>query len=329
MLNLRALCLAACLGSTSLPAFAEPLPFEARLTPWGSQGEVTLPTGASVADRQLAALTDERDRLLWVRDHGGFPIINAAERHELGSVAPVLETLRLRLVLSNDLPETYASSPGSLEARTFDFELMQALQRFQIRHGIPAEGALDELTLTALNKTVESRLQDIDQSMQCWQTLAPELGDRFLLVNTTDGTSRVFENHIEQSVVRVNLHATPTDHYARAENVANDPLPSDAAAGGLVATTLDNTGADTLPRDSGNGAVDEDVSAWLQAVDFAQSSPAEVHVVNLANWAEHGIVHYTSTTANTATEPALRTTPADLLVAADPVSPVVAAQGGD
>ncbi len=156
---------------------AEADPTSTSLTPWGGQGEVMLASSASERDMQIAALLDERDRLSWVADAGGYPEVVAASPLDLGVVNDAVEALRFRLTLSNDLPEALNWPAGSLEARTYDFDMLQAVQRFQLRNHIEATGIVDARTLSVLNLPVDFWITQIDTRLCEWDVSPSQVND--------------------------------------------------------------------------------------------------------------------------------------------------------
>jgi len=160
--------------SASVAAAAEPW---AQVAPWGGQGEVQLTADATDGEIQIASLRDERDRLQWVAEAGGFPEV-PAEMLDLGVVHPAVEVLRLRLTLSNDLPEALNWPAGSLEAQTYDFDVLQAVQRFQLRNGLEATGLLESSTRDRMNQPVGNWLSQIDQRLCQWTQARVVAGDQ-------------------------------------------------------------------------------------------------------------------------------------------------------
>ena len=295
------------------PLLAADTAVDATLSPWGGQGEVATPIDATLAQSQLAALADERDRLSWVKDMGGFPRMQPAPAEgvlELGVVSPSVEALRVRLIMSNDLPESYASPAGSLASQTFDFEVLQAVRRFQTRHGITSEGAVDAATFQALNISVERKLEDIADSMQTWLTLAQEIGDGepFLLVNTTEAAVRLFAAGSHQLELKSTLRAA--NNLELTGNSINE-LSVDARNGAanweLGEEQLQVEHPEALVHAILYTANDWDLSTIQTAVSAATSAPIQlensvnVHVVALSNWADQGVVRYLD--ADTAKRP--------------------------
>jgi len=63
---------------------------------------------------------------------GGWPMVPAGKRLQLGVVDPDVEVLRQRLMFSGDLSQRAGISPS------FDTYVDAGLKRFQSRHGLPA-----------------------------------------------------------------------------------------------------------------------------------------------------------------------------------------------
>lgn len=61
--------------------------------------------------------------------------------------------------------------------------LQMALQRFQKRHGLAAEGRLNAATLAALNVSPSDRVQQMALNLERWRWLPQDLGERYILVN--------------------------------------------------------------------------------------------------------------------------------------------------
>ncbi len=290
------------LGSPAL--WAADMYEDPTLSPWGAQGEVATSADASLAQSQLAALLDERDRLLWVRDCGGFPRIQPAQTEtslEHGVVSPTVEALRVRLILSNDLPESYAAQAGSLESQTFDFELVRAVQRFQTRHGLASEGNVDSRTLETLNIPVEKKLEDLTISIQTWQTLAQEIGDGepFLLVNTTEAAVRLFAAGSQRLQLKSTLRAADgADLSGDTINELSVDAQNGAARWELGEGQLQVEPPKALVHAILYTANDWDLSTIQTAVNAATTTSiplqrlVNVHVVALPNWADQGVVRY-------------------------------------
>lgn len=85
--------------------------------------------------------------------------------------------LRLRLIETGDLIDT-----GHLSLN-FDDEVQSALQAVQMRHGIKDTGELNEPTVVALNRTVDSDIKEVAMNLERWRWMPRDLGDRHILIN--------------------------------------------------------------------------------------------------------------------------------------------------
>lgn len=87
--------------------------------------------------------------------------------------------LRRLLVAERDLPNDAmaADSDASLDA-----ELVKALQAYQVRHGLPADGALGKRTFAALTTSFAKRVEQIELTLERWRWLPP-LQSPMIVVN--------------------------------------------------------------------------------------------------------------------------------------------------
>jgi murein L,D-transpeptidase YcbB/YkuD len=93
--------------------------------------------------------------------------------------APQLQAL---LAALGDLPETAgAGDAGSTD--TLDPPLVEALQRFQSRHGLDVDGALGRGTYAALTTPLGARVAQIERTLERWRWLPPKLDSPPIIVN--------------------------------------------------------------------------------------------------------------------------------------------------
>ena len=83
---------------------------------------------------------------------GGWPQVPPADRLLVGAKSPAVPPLRARLSIAGDL-ETNSGDP-----QVFDSYVDVALRRFQVRHGLHADGVVRDATLRALNVPAQTRL---------------------------------------------------------------------------------------------------------------------------------------------------------------------------
>jgi murein L,D-transpeptidase YcbB/YkuD len=108
---------------------------------------------------------------------GGWPVVPANEKLQLGATSPTIPILRKRLMISGDLP------PASGEAQTFDSWVDGAVRRFQLRHGLPADGVLGKYTYAAMNIPASIRLGQLETNLVRLRAMSGYLGDRYVMVN--------------------------------------------------------------------------------------------------------------------------------------------------
>lgn len=124
---------------------------------------------------QYDQLLQARDRYREIVDHGGWPSIPEDASLEPGSTGPAVEALRARLAAEGDLE--------SAEGDTFDDSVVEALQRFQQRHGLEPDGKPGKATRAALAVPAEDRLRTLELNLERWRWAPEDLGDHYVAVN--------------------------------------------------------------------------------------------------------------------------------------------------
>ncbi len=109
---------------------------------------------------------------------GGWPIVSSPRvALQLGARDPNVPVLRQRLAVSGDLTQVSGSSD------VYDSYVAAAVRRFQLRHGLSANGILDAPTLIAMNVPVHVRLRQLETNLVRISERAVGLGERYVLVN--------------------------------------------------------------------------------------------------------------------------------------------------
>ncbi len=104
-----------------------------------------------------------------------------------GSNEPRVAQLRQRLQQLGDLS---AGARGADPAR-FDYELENAVKRFQARHQLVADGRAGSQTLAAMNTPVRERAQQIRWNLERWRWLPAELESDRIWVDLTGYTTEM------------------------------------------------------------------------------------------------------------------------------------------
>ncbi len=113
---------------------------------------------------------------------GLFKFINKNKLRP-GQQHPQLAELSQYLVNVGDLPEDKALVASSTKL-FYNPDLVDAIKKFQLRHGIPANGVIGLETLTALNEPLQERITQIELAMERLRWL-PEFNNvgRSIIVN--------------------------------------------------------------------------------------------------------------------------------------------------
>jgi L,D-transpeptidase YcbB len=106
--------------------------------------------------------------------------------------------LRRRLAASGDLAADAAAVPG----KVLDARLAAALRRFESRHGLTPDGAVDAVVLGALNVPVEERLQQIELNLERWRWQAPPR-EREILVNVPTFELSAYAGGVQRLAMKV------------------------------------------------------------------------------------------------------------------------------
>lgn len=135
--------------------------------------------GLGPTNREYSLLRQALARYREIEAAGGWP--GLASEHSLrpGQRAPLIPRLRERLALEGERRVARVDDPA-----LFDEDLRTALGRFQLRHGLKADGVAGPATLQALNVPVEIRIAQLRANLERWRWLPHELAAEHLLVNT-------------------------------------------------------------------------------------------------------------------------------------------------
>lgn len=114
---------------------------------------------------------------------GGWPAVPEGTPTDVGERGDGVRLLRQRLIAEGDAEEVRLAQSGSAAPDRFDEALGDALEHFQVRHGLTADGRIGPATLAELNVDAERRVQQIRLNLDQWRWLPRELGERYILVN--------------------------------------------------------------------------------------------------------------------------------------------------
>lgn len=119
---------------------------------------------------------------------GGWPRLPDGGRLEKGREDPGVPILRELLASAGDW-----EGPANTVQTRFDEELAKALRRFQKRHGLKANGRVDEETRQALAVPIQVRITQLEANLERWRWLPRDRGTRYILVRLSDYALEVVE----------------------------------------------------------------------------------------------------------------------------------------
>jgi L,D-transpeptidase YcbB len=112
-----------------------------------------------------------------IQVRGGWPMTPADAKLAPGASGPDVALLRRRLVISDDMAA--AKEAGD----SYDGDVVEAVKRFQLRHGLEATGSIGAQTLKALNVPVGDRMQQLEASLERLLGMDFTFAERYVVVN--------------------------------------------------------------------------------------------------------------------------------------------------
>jgi len=169
------------------PTPAKPQPKPAK-PPRSAARPASTPEARSAAALALSAdpVFDEgtyqriKEALLSYADiqvRGGWPMLPAETKLAPGTIGPDVAVLRRRLVISDDL------APEQEQGDAYDAAVIEAVKRFQLRHGLDATGGVNPPTLRALNVPVAARIKQLEASVGRLLGMDFIFAERYVVVN--------------------------------------------------------------------------------------------------------------------------------------------------
>lgn len=134
---------------------------------------------------EYAALMREKLRLERVRAEGGWGPTVAAGSLQPGATGQAVIQLRNRLVSMGYMPRSATA--------TYDETIQRAVQKFQERMGLEADGVAGGATMRAINSAPEDRLKSIIVAMERERWMNIDRGERYIWVNLTTYTARIVD----------------------------------------------------------------------------------------------------------------------------------------
>ncbi|WP_418887868.1 L,D-transpeptidase family protein [Mesobacterium pallidum] len=134
---------------------------------------------------EYARLMKEKMRLEKLLAQGGWGQSVPGSKLEPGAQGAGVVALRNRLVAMGYMAPSASQS--------YDAAMQQAVQQFQVDHGLSPDGVAGSGTLAEINVPVERRLQSILVAMERERWTNIPRGDRHVLVNLTDFSAKIVD----------------------------------------------------------------------------------------------------------------------------------------
>jgi L,D-transpeptidase YcbB len=113
-----------------------------------------------------------------IQVRGGWPAMPAdAVKLAPGASGPEVTLLRQRLIIGGDL------DAGKEAGDNYDADVIDAVKRFQLRHGLGATGSIGAQTLKALNVPVGDRIKQLEASAERLLGVDFVFAERYVVVN--------------------------------------------------------------------------------------------------------------------------------------------------
>lgn len=162
---------------------------------WDDQFDARASEGGKVASTlpifspQTVAFTEQAvAQYQNIAGQGGWVEVPATKKLQLGVDDPDVVPLRKRLMVAGDLSQSAGISTA------FDSYVDSAVKRFQLRHGLPADGAMGKYTYAAMNVSAQVRLGQLQTNLQRLKEKAGTLGSRYVLVDIPAAQVEAVEN---------------------------------------------------------------------------------------------------------------------------------------
>lgn len=124
------------------------------------------------------------DRLIEIRESGGWLPIDFKETLKVGMSSGLVPILRQRLIDLGLLSPEHAN----IQSQEYDQALSDAVKAYQINMKLSFDGVAGPGTFRSLNTSVENRIRQVRANLEKWrwlprQLINPKVGNRYIFVN--------------------------------------------------------------------------------------------------------------------------------------------------
>lgn len=129
---------------------------------------------------------------------GGWPSVKRGRTLRPGDRHARIAQFRARLKVTKDYREAEPVADETL----YDAQLHRAVRRFQLRHGLRADGIVGKSTVAAMNETASEKLRRLRLNLQRYRTLPRHTGQH-VVVNIPEYRMRLLDDRAE--VLQMNV----------------------------------------------------------------------------------------------------------------------------
>lgn len=109
-----------------------------------------------------------------------FTEIDITNKIVLNDTNPSLINIKKRLIYWKEM------LPKDSLSMIYDIETVDAIKKFQTRHGLSADGVIGKGTVESLNFSKNQRKEQIIANLERWKWFPKEMGNEYLIVNIPD-----------------------------------------------------------------------------------------------------------------------------------------------
>ena len=131
---------------------------------------------------------------------GGLPAVPPNVKLKPGQKGPHVAIVARRLAASGDYT---ASVPAQGQPAEYSAALVEAVKRFQRRHGLADDGIVSPAVVAEMNVPIDQRIRQIELNLERWRWLPRKLGDRYIIVNIPEYRLEVWDRDRVPVTMRV------------------------------------------------------------------------------------------------------------------------------
>lgn len=142
-------------------------------------------------DPQYGRLKQVLNELKVIQSQEKWPVPGYTSTLQKHDSSEYVYRIKKFLAASNDLNKTHISGDNIY---VYDHALELAVKHFQSRHGLDPDGVIGEKTLTAMNKSLQYRIEQVKVNMERMRWMPERYGEKYITVNLPEFKLRYYVN---------------------------------------------------------------------------------------------------------------------------------------